>query len=758
VKADTSRSSFVATKHFRTLLRQQGRVDLDAEWNEQQDIVDHLRTATTADLVGPAGAPAAGGAFAVTVNGTDLRLSPGRYYLDGVLLECDGPTEGVSVWDQPDLPDGAPIIRLGDGSTVAGPTPPAGRSLLYLDAWDLHRTALEDPDVREVALGGPDTTTRVKTVWQARLLRLGDVGANVNCTTDPPAWTALTAAPTGKLAARAEPASTDEGPCTVPAGAGYRGLENQHYRVEIRTAGPVGTATFLWARDNASTVASWVAGPDAAGAITVASPGRDSVAGFTPGMWVELTDDTRELLGTPGPLVQLVSVTGDRLTIDPATGIDLADFPDNPRVRRWDADGEQTVAVPTENGGWLPLEQGVEVRFDPGTSYHTGDFWTIPARTNLADILWPATGSTAAAVPRHGVQHHFAKLALVSFDGSNWTDPHDCRALFPPLTGVVELRAISGDGQTATPGGPGSPVPLAKPLVVGVANGSQPVPGARVRFTVSTGTGTVNPGTPVLTDAAGRAQASWQLDPATPVQQVTVELLDDGGTPFGLPVGFTASLLTAVRTAYAPAAGCVTLAGTTTVQQALDVLCQQPGGGTPAEPGMHVEQLVLLAAGSGLENDGAVPIPDLGSGIEIQLDASPDPVTVHQVTVYVTLELPFPTNFADVELWGTGGVNAYQPLVLASDIGVAENLIQWVPTSNAMDFLQRIFPVLHNHEFGVERLLCRLTMKGHHIWSIDHELYLDGDAFVTDGNKLIYPSGDSRKGGDFDFWFWLVEG
>jgi len=756
VKADTSRSSFLASKHFRTLLRQQGRVDLDAEWNEQQDILDHLRTATTGDLVGPAGAPAAGGGFGVTVEGTDLRLSPGRFYLDGVLVECDGPAAGVSVWAQPDVPAGAPIVRLSDGSDVAGPTPPAGRYLLYLDEWDLHRTALEEPQVREVALGGPDTTTRVKTVWQARLLRLGDLGAAVDCTTDPPAWTGLTAEPTGRLAARAEPAGPDQGPCVVPAGAGYRGLENQHYRVEIRTPGPVGTATFLWARDNASTAASWVAGPDPAGAITVASPGRDSVTGFAPGMWVELTDDRRELLGVPGTLVQLVSVAGNRLTIDPAAGTDLADYPDRPRVRRWDSDGAQSVAVPVGNGGWLPLEQGVEIRFAPGTTYRTGDYWTIPARTNLAGIVWPADGGNPAAVPRHGVRHRYAKLALVSFDGTSWTDPHDCRALFPPLTGLMELRAVSGDGQTATPPVPAAPVALARPLVVGVSNGSQPVPGARVRFTVSAGTGAVTPGQAV-TDAAGRVQTTWQVDPTTPVQQVTVELLDDGGTPFGLPVGFTASLLTAARTAYTPGAGCVTLAGTRTVQQALDVLCQQPGG-IPTESGMHVEQLVLPATGTNLDNDDQVPIPDLGPGIEIHLDTAVDPATANRATVYVTLELPFPVSGSDRELWPTSGVSAYQPLVLAAEIGVSETVIQWVPTEPAREFLDQIFPALQNLDLPEDRLLCRLTLKGHHLLSSDHELHLDGDGFLTEGLKLVFPTGDARRGGDLDLWFWLVEG
>jgi hypothetical protein len=43
-------------------------------------------------------------------------------------------------------------------------------ALVYLDVWQHHITMHEDPDLQEIALGGIDTTTRTKTIWQARLL------------------------------------------------------------------------------------------------------------------------------------------------------------------------------------------------------------------------------------------------------------------------------------------------------------------------------------------------------------------------------------------------------------------------------------------------------------------------------------------------------------------------------------------------------------------------------------------------------------
>ena len=40
---------------------------------------------------------------------------------------------------------------------------------MYLDVWERHVTALEDDDIREKALGGADTTTRCKVVWQVKV-------------------------------------------------------------------------------------------------------------------------------------------------------------------------------------------------------------------------------------------------------------------------------------------------------------------------------------------------------------------------------------------------------------------------------------------------------------------------------------------------------------------------------------------------------------------------------------------------------------
>ena len=56
-------------------------------------------------------------------------------------------------------PDGTP------GPVAAGNFE-QGPSLVYLDVWERLVTAVEDDSIREVALGGPDTSARTKLVWQ----------------------------------------------------------------------------------------------------------------------------------------------------------------------------------------------------------------------------------------------------------------------------------------------------------------------------------------------------------------------------------------------------------------------------------------------------------------------------------------------------------------------------------------------------------------------------------------------------------------
>lgn len=252
MKNDSSRFTFDARKHFSSVRMQQGRVQIDADGNEQSDIVKYRIETEARDVIGLCGAPMHYPAFhivgalselnteekALPGNAAlpagfklpDFLISAGRYYVDGILCENEGLT---SYLEQPDLLDAPPITE-------------AGLYLIYVDVWQRLVTALDDPSIREIALGGPDTATRAKTVWQVKYWPVvvpDGKKVDGNCLTKFEVFEKLIAPSDGKLSARTKPPQANTNPCIVPPGAGYTGLENQLYRVEIHDSGSALDAT-----------------------------------------------------------------------------------------------------------------------------------------------------------------------------------------------------------------------------------------------------------------------------------------------------------------------------------------------------------------------------------------------------------------------------------------------------------------------------------------------------------------------------------
>lgn len=420
MKADITRDTFDPQKHRRTVRFQQGRVPIDADLNESQDLLVSRVETEARDVIGPAGGPVDHAGFGVSVNDAgDLVLSRGRYYVDGILCQLDEET-----------------VLPADAALTPDPLPTdAGHYLAYLDVWFGHLTAVEDPSMQEVALHGADTATRQEVRAQVRFLPVAAEGdGEPECGDEFPEWDDLTAAPTGTLAARAEPESAPANDCSMTPGAGYRRLENQLYRVEIHDAGNAGSATFKWSRENATILTPWLA--KSGNELTVGEQGRDPHRTFRPGDWIELIDRERELCGEPGTLVQLTNVLENVLTINPTTAtgtVDFGAFDTTPRVRRWESAGLLPLDHEIDGDGYSPLEYGVQVHFGTGT-YHSGDYWLIPARTATGDVEWPEAGGAPAPLPRHGIRHHYARLGLLSLEADGtWSALRDCRHKFPPL-------------------------------------------------------------------------------------------------------------------------------------------------------------------------------------------------------------------------------------------------------------------------------------------------------------------------------------
>lgn len=451
---DFSRDTFDRQRSYARVLMQQGRALIDADWNEQAAIVlHHLRT-TSRDVIGPHGGPAGACAFELVtkdlaaklsdadwvafepdetrrdalrkaVDGGDLAFGRGRYYVDGILIELDRP---ILYSEQP----GYPFEDEATLEVIAGQA-----FTLYLEVWETAVNHLQDARLREAALGGADTCVRARIVWQVRAW-MPD-GIRLPPFDDAP--------PPPALRARARRDIATDSPCSVAPEARYRGVENHLYRVEVHAVGKDGV-TFKWSRDNGSVAFPLLA--LAGGTALLGDVGRDDATCLAPNAWVEITDDRHLLGGRPGPLALIVDVGRDAMEAALAwpDGAVAADYDADEAslrhsiLRRWDhagrRDGDGALAViedtTSPEHGWIPLENGIEVKFDSGSDwarYTVGDYWLFPARVATGDVDWPRAAAGPLPRPPDGPQRRFA--AIWDFDPALNPAITDHRCEFPSL-------------------------------------------------------------------------------------------------------------------------------------------------------------------------------------------------------------------------------------------------------------------------------------------------------------------------------------
>jgi hypothetical protein len=190
------------------------------------------------------------------------------------------------------------------------------------------------------------------------------------------------------------------------------------------------TPTFKWSRENGSVVfpISKLSGAQ----VTVENLGRDSRLGLKVGNYVEVVDDDYTLQGRADPLLKVTDIdrTAMAVTLSGAPEGSVGQAPlKHPLLRRWDADAANIEKATSADDAWLDLEDGIQIQFQPGATYRTGDYWLIPARVATGDVEWPklrnAQGNLVldennqpqpAALPPHGVEHHYAPLAVIEVD------------------------------------------------------------------------------------------------------------------------------------------------------------------------------------------------------------------------------------------------------------------------------------------------------------------------------------------------------
>ena len=488
MKGDFTRDTFDASRHYTRVLMQQGRVQLDADWNEQAAILLHYLQALAGDLIGPHGGPAditrtveqnelllkVNCGFEIIATEDRIRGLPesdekidelisllqeseprlligkGHYYVDGILCENNG---YLSFDAQPGYPWSAEEEEELGGSY-----------LVYLDVWERHLTYLEMEDsdgsvvsIRESALGpgGPDTATRTQLVWQVKFTdKIGEI--NIPSSLPPNSsgtwrdWVDEKWLEQGRMVQRqlanhgklkASAIQLDSAPdeaCIISPESHYRGTENQLYRVEIHNEGTAADgATFKWSRENGSVI--FPIREINTDSVTLYSLGRDERFGLKPGDWVEIVDDNYTLRYLSESLLQVETINYDEFIVTfkgTTAGTISRDVAKHALLRRWDQHVEDGVLDVTESATeWIDLEDGIQIQFQPHGTYYTGDYWLIPARTATGDVEWPGPVGEPVALEPRGVKHHYAPLWIISADGGSITadSTNDLRRYFKQL-------------------------------------------------------------------------------------------------------------------------------------------------------------------------------------------------------------------------------------------------------------------------------------------------------------------------------------
>jgi hypothetical protein len=401
---------------------QQGRVQLDSDWNEQVERERQLTRQAVRDAIGHCGVPRDLPGFAVQPGAAGgFTLGAGRLYADGMLIELD---DDVAAGAQP----------FG-GETIAAVTN-GQRALVSLECSERLQTALDDDRQRETALGGPDTMVRVQTVWRTRVDAIDDLPVTEQEVLDAiverrplglPGW----APSTGRLEASSSVAQVDADgrPCLLPPTAGYTDQLNSLYRVEIHASGDENSARYKWSRRNASV----------RGVLDVAG-GRMTLVGveaneaIVTGDWVEVHRPVDLPAGTTGSLTRITIAPDQSVTFD--ANLPPGHAVGGAVVTLWDQPAASPpTGIPLHTAA-APLEAGVEVQFTAG-SYAAGEYWLIPARAATGDIEWPPVADGPAAVRPFNRTLAYCPLALVTRQGVTIAnDVEDLRVEFPPLTAI----------------------------------------------------------------------------------------------------------------------------------------------------------------------------------------------------------------------------------------------------------------------------------------------------------------------------------
>ena len=449
--SDRARVTYDPRQQYRSVVMQQGRLTLEADWNEAFQINNESLRKESLDFVGPCGTPDDGYAVILPTGPTtppyDFSIGRGAMYVGGMRTHLDEP---VAYSNQPDWrdndasdPDWVDLAGFTDS-----PSSLPSNEFVYLYLREQEVSAVEDFDLKDVALGGPDTAQRTRLLQ--RFVRLAAPGTD--CASSLAAaqakwateglyfdshtmrlysWSSL------QVSFSQQGPNTD--PCQPLAQGGYLDPDNQLIRVQIAGVDSMtGNPTFLWGFDDASFLYRISVDSNNPQNLVFENVPVDSSHQPQNGQVVEVLRTAADLPNSG----EIASLSGSYYTLDknyipeqqmvvlptgyslPADYLSAASSPSRQLfLRVWQ--GAVTVAPGTP----APLgDTGVLVTLTPHPNmpFHIGDYWMFAVRPATPQTVYPERYQNAPQPPE-GPRLWVCPLGVITWNEQVGTLASDCR-------------------------------------------------------------------------------------------------------------------------------------------------------------------------------------------------------------------------------------------------------------------------------------------------------------------------------------------
>ena len=275
---DISRYLFDPRMHYATVLMQQGRVLTDEDLNAHRRLDSEDERLTFRDIICSKGSPNHGSRISAPTlseqnpdfNLYDFTIEDGSFYIGGLRFEARADQPETFLTQRAALRSTSIRLCFPPSRAWRTLTDPNGGTLdrfdlVYLRGWEQCVSAVEDRELLEYALGGPDTSVFRRRQRRVEVLEgvagdcapafdelvdhltaplPGDTSGDPHPFDEESLRAAIEGAAHGRLHGRA--AERRSLPAQ-PVLGGYLGAENQAIRVQLTT-----TNRFIWGFDNAA--------------------------------------------------------------------------------------------------------------------------------------------------------------------------------------------------------------------------------------------------------------------------------------------------------------------------------------------------------------------------------------------------------------------------------------------------------------------------------------------------------------------------